>query len=293
MAREVVVAGDLPYTVNFDDPRRRGDLFQSLVLAQLFDELTGNPVSGPVTVTTNLAGARRAYRPQRCRGPRRQSGTRLPAPRRPAVSLRRPLRRRRLPPARASAGDRRAATDLPRHRSPTRTSASSGSARQPVSFTVRALEPDLPNPPRPVANATIEISRVWRLVADLGNAPIAADIVALRALALRGPAATGDDTRVGRAQSGRRTRPPAHEWRARRFPHARRQQCRHARGERCRRDRSRRSRPGRAHRRRQHRRAERPELAGNARPRASDRSSRIARTRSCAPSRRCHSDRPE
>jgi hypothetical protein len=36
-----------------DDPRRRGDLFQSLVLAQLSDELTGNPVAAPVEVTTS------------------------------------------------------------------------------------------------------------------------------------------------------------------------------------------------------------------------------------------------
>ena len=179
MAREVVIAGDLPYTVNFDDPRRRGDLFQSLVLAQLFDELTGNPVSGPVTVTTNLAGARARTGRNGVAG---LAGT--------------PVRVFPRLDAQPYPFDVRFEVDgfLPLVRAPVTvvqqptfpdTFADEnlglvGLRRQPVSFTVRALEPDLPNPPRPVANATIEISRVWRLVADLGNAPIAADIVALR-----------------------------------------------------------------------------------------------------------------
>ena len=179
MAREVVVAGDLPYTVNFDDPRRRGDLFQSLVLAELSDELTGNPVAAPVEVTTNLAGARARTGRNGVAGlvgipvrvfPRLDAQPYpfdvrfevdgfLPLVRTPVTVVQQPT----FPDT--FADENLGLVEL---------------RRQPVSFTVRALEPDLPNPPRPVANATIEVSRLWRLVADLGNAPIAADIVALR-----------------------------------------------------------------------------------------------------------------
>ena len=52
---------------------------------------------------------------QRRRGARRHPGTRLPASRCPAVSLRRAFRGRRIPPTRADAGDRGATADVPRH----------------------------------------------------------------------------------------------------------------------------------------------------------------------------------
>jgi len=58
VTRSTIVAGSRAYTVNFDDPRRRGDLYQSIVMAQLVDELTGREVRGPVRVSTDLRGGR-------------------------------------------------------------------------------------------------------------------------------------------------------------------------------------------------------------------------------------------
>jgi hypothetical protein len=58
MAREIVVVDSRSLTVNFDDRRNVGDRFQSLVIGQLVDELTGAPVRSPLKVATTLDGAR-------------------------------------------------------------------------------------------------------------------------------------------------------------------------------------------------------------------------------------------
>lgn len=57
MARATVVENGLTYTINFDDPRVVGRAFQSLAVGQLIDEITNQPISSPVTVTTDLVGA--------------------------------------------------------------------------------------------------------------------------------------------------------------------------------------------------------------------------------------------
>jgi hypothetical protein len=58
MARTTVsVDGRLEVT-NFDQPQARGGVFQSLVFAQLFDEIADAPIASPVAVFSDLAGAR-------------------------------------------------------------------------------------------------------------------------------------------------------------------------------------------------------------------------------------------
>ena len=228
MAREVVVVGDLPYTVNFDDPRRRGDLFQSLVLAQLSDELTGNPVAAPVEVTTNLAGAADAHGSQRRRGARRHPGTRLPASRRPAVSLRRAFRGRRIPPTRADAGDRGATADVPRHvrrREPR-------SRRAPAPTRLVHCAGARAGSPEPTPSGRECDHRSLTVVATRRRSRQCADRRRHRRApprALRAAPAARDDVRARDAQSARRTRSALDERRAGRVASDRGQQRRRAR----------------------------------------------------------------
>lgn len=58
MSRTTIVNDSQSYTVNFDDPQMRGQIYQAIVIAQTIDEITGEPLSTPVRVTTTLAGVR-------------------------------------------------------------------------------------------------------------------------------------------------------------------------------------------------------------------------------------------
>jgi hypothetical protein len=61
MARATVTDADLSYTTNFDDPRARGDLFQSILIAQLVDELTTDPVRTQPRVSSSVDGVLPKY----------------------------------------------------------------------------------------------------------------------------------------------------------------------------------------------------------------------------------------
>jgi hypothetical protein len=56
VGRISVTDGSRAYTVNIDDPRARGDLFQAIVIAQLVDELTGEPVREHPQVSSRVRG---------------------------------------------------------------------------------------------------------------------------------------------------------------------------------------------------------------------------------------------
>ncbi len=58
MSRSTVTVGDRAYTVSGLEPRERYEVFQAIVVAQLVDDLTGAPVTGPVQVVGDLAGLR-------------------------------------------------------------------------------------------------------------------------------------------------------------------------------------------------------------------------------------------
>jgi hypothetical protein len=58
VARATVSVGGRPRTANFLEPRPRGRLYQAVVIGQLVDELTGEPVLAPIRVTSDLTGAR-------------------------------------------------------------------------------------------------------------------------------------------------------------------------------------------------------------------------------------------
>jgi hypothetical protein len=58
MDRSTIVSDGVSYLVNFDEPRARGDIYQAIVMAQLIDEITGEPLNVPVTVSTPLARVR-------------------------------------------------------------------------------------------------------------------------------------------------------------------------------------------------------------------------------------------
>jgi hypothetical protein len=57
MSRATLVDQGLIYTVNVDDPRNRGRIFQSLALAQLMDDISEQPIQATVQVTTDLKAA--------------------------------------------------------------------------------------------------------------------------------------------------------------------------------------------------------------------------------------------
>jgi hypothetical protein len=54
MARVSVSNGSTSTVINFDAPKRLTDTFQSVVIAQVFDELTNRSIDQPIRVTTDL-----------------------------------------------------------------------------------------------------------------------------------------------------------------------------------------------------------------------------------------------
>ena len=179
MGRTTVGAGDRAYTVSFDEGRRRGDLYQSIVMAQLVDELTDQPVQGVVRVTTDLRGAR----PKTARnGIAGVAG--VPSRLMPALasqpypfSLRFqvdgfvPLLSADLSvPQQMNFPDEFTDVDL----------GQLALRRDPVALTVRTMQLDAQNRLVALPGATVEISAIWRRLADLSGASASADLVALR-----------------------------------------------------------------------------------------------------------------
>ncbi len=194
MARTTVLHGSVVDVVNVDDPRVRGDLRQAIAIGQLIDELTGAPVRADVGVTTDLAesatqtaidgvaglvGVPSRLVPKLATQP-------YPIELRFTVGGFVPLTVR---------------TDLgPQPGFPaTFTAADLGRPalrRLPVELEVRSLELDAQDDPVPVAGGQVEITGLWRLVADVSPtaAPDAADIVSIGgAVAASRPVGTSID----------------------------------------------------------------------------------------------------
>jgi hypothetical protein len=179
VARATIAAGGRAYTVSFDDPRRRGDLYQSVVIAQLIDELTEEPVRGGVRVTTDLRGAR----PKAARdGVGGVAG--VPSRLFPELDSQPyeldlrfevdgfvPLVQSDLPvPQQPGFPDGFADVDL----------GLLALRRLPVVVSVRTMRLDGQNRPVPLPGATVEISGIWRRMEDLSGASAGADLISLR-----------------------------------------------------------------------------------------------------------------
>ena len=178
MARTTLEAGGHAYTVNFNDAPRRGDRYQSIVIAQLIDELAQNSITGTVHVATDLTGAR----PKTARDgicgvagvPSRHFPELDTQPYEFGLSLEvggfTPLSGRIVVPQQPNFPDVFAGVDL----------GPVGMRRSPVTIVVRTLQLDGQNRPVPLPGATVEISSIWRTTLDMSGAPSAPDIVSLR-----------------------------------------------------------------------------------------------------------------
>ncbi len=179
MTRTTIVAGRRAYSVNFDDPRRRGDLHQSIVIAQLVDELTGRPVHGAVRVTSRLRGGR----PKSVRGgvggmtgvPSRLFPDLAGQPYQLDVRFEAdgfvPLSMPTVPvPQQPGFPGQFADVDL----------GQVSLRRPPVEISVRTMQLDPQDRPVGLPGATVEITGIWRRVDALAGAPVAPNLVALR-----------------------------------------------------------------------------------------------------------------
>lgn len=166
------------YAANMDEPRRRGELHQSIVIARLVDELTGEPVRGDVRVLS----ARRGIRPKTAAGgiagvagvPARlfpdldvqpysidlafEAGGFVTL-RLPAVTI----------PPQAGFPDAFAGVEL----------GDLALRRIPVGLVVRTLRLDAQGRPVPLGGATVEVTGIWRRLGDLTGPASAAAVVSI------------------------------------------------------------------------------------------------------------------
>jgi hypothetical protein len=178
VARTTLEAAGRAYTVNFDDSPRAGDRYQSIVIAQLVDEITGNPITGTVRVETDLIGARpKSVRDGIC------GAAGIPSRLFPELDAQAyefglsfevdgfvPFDGRIVVPQQPNFPDEFTGVDL----------GLLDMRRMPVTIVVRALQLDSQNRPVPLPGATVEISSIWRTTQDLSGAPSAPDIISLR-----------------------------------------------------------------------------------------------------------------
>jgi hypothetical protein len=178
VARTTLEANGRAYTVNLDDHQRPGDRYQSIVIAQLIDELTRNPVMGKVHVATDLGGARPKSVQDGICGvagvPSRHFPELDAQPYEFGLSLEvggfAPLQSRILVTQQPNFPDEFAGVDLGRLEL----------RRMPVTIIVRTLQLGGQNRPIALPGATVEISSIWRTTQDLSGAAAAPDIVSLR-----------------------------------------------------------------------------------------------------------------
>lgn len=176
-----IVDGVVPHVVNLLGPRPAGYVRQSVVILQAVDELTGRAVRGPVTVTTSVAGLA---------GGGAENGTAggivglvgVPSRALPGLDAHAhtvdvtvqvagytPWTRSVPFPVQPGFPDTFAGVDL-------------GVAmlrRRPVSLEITTLSLDVNNRLQPLSGADVRIAAVWRRVADLGAAGVAAPMVGL------------------------------------------------------------------------------------------------------------------
>ena len=178
MARTTLEAGGRAYTVNFDESPRAGDRYQSIAIAQLLDEITGNPIMGTVRVAADLTGARpKSVRDGIC------GVAGIPSHHFPELDAQpyefdlsvevggfAPFDDRIVVPQQPNFPDEFTGVDL----------GLVELRRMPVTIIVRTLQLDGQNRPVPLPGATVQISSIWRTTQDLSGPPSAPDIVSLR-----------------------------------------------------------------------------------------------------------------
>ncbi len=179
MSRTTLTVGSRAYTVSFDEERRRGDLYQSVVIAQLVDELTEQPVQGGVLVTTDMRSAR-----VKTAGSGIGGVVGVPSRLFPGLD------------AKPYAFDVRFEVDgfaplvQPHVAVPQQPGFPGGFGdvdlgrlalrRLPVAIVVRTTQLDNQNHVVALPGATVEVTAIWRRMQDLAGAPSGPEIVALR-----------------------------------------------------------------------------------------------------------------
>jgi hypothetical protein len=178
VARTMLEAGGRVHTVNFDESPRAGDRYQSIVIVQLFDEITGNTIMGTVRVKTDLIGARpKSVRDGIC------GVAGIPSRHFPELDAQpydfglsfevvgfTRFNDRIVVPLQPSFPEGFTGVDL----------GLVELRRMPVTIIVRTLQLDGQNRPVALPGATVEISSIWRTTQDLSGAPGAPDIVSLQ-----------------------------------------------------------------------------------------------------------------
>lgn len=178
MARTQFDVDSVIRTVNLDDPRARGLIVQSIMLAQLVDELTGRPIGGEtrvVSATPNAIGKSAAF------GVCGLVGC-------PAQVF--PLLNTQPYVAEASftaEGYQPVDVVAPIAQQPTFPDDFVGAElgavelrRNPVLLAVRTVSLDAQLETQPVPLATVEISGLWRRTGDLTNAAVSADLISIK-----------------------------------------------------------------------------------------------------------------
>jgi hypothetical protein len=178
VARTTLEAGGRAYTVNFDDSPRAGDRYQSIVIAQLFDEITGNPITSTVRVATDLSGARpKSVRDGIC------GVAGIPSRHFPELDAQPYEFALSFEVGGFASFDTRIAVPQQLNFPEEFTGVDLGLVelrRMPVTIVVRTLQLDGQNRPIGLPGATVEISSIWRTTQDLSGALSAPDIVSLR-----------------------------------------------------------------------------------------------------------------
>lgn len=178
MARTTLEAGGRACTINFDDSPRAGHRYQSIVIAQLFDEITQNPIVSAVGVASDLIGTR----PKSARDgicglagiPARHFPELDSQPYEFGLSFKVggfvPFERRIVVPQQPNFPDDFTGVEL----------GPLDLRRTPATIIVRSLQLGGQNRPVGLPGASVQISSIWRTTQDLSGAPSAPDIVSLR-----------------------------------------------------------------------------------------------------------------
>ncbi len=177
MARSQFDVDGVIRTVNLDDPPARGLIVQSILLAQLIDELTGRPIGGQARVesaTPHARGRSAAF------GVCGLVGC-------PAQAF--PLLNNQPYTAEASftaEGYQSVGVVAPIAQQPTFPDVFVGAdvgavalRRNPVLLSVRAVSLDAQLDTQPVSGAIVEITGIWRRTGDLTNAAASADVISI------------------------------------------------------------------------------------------------------------------
>jgi hypothetical protein len=175
--RVTVVDAGVEHVVDFLGPRAAGHVRQAIVLLEAIDELTSHPVRSPVVVTSTNAAVRGGWANGGVAGLVGVPAQVMPEldsqPYSIDVTVRVagfvPWTRTVSFPIQAGFPAAFAGVDL----------GAVQLRRQPVTLEITTLSLDAHNRPQPLSGADVRITRVWRHVADIGGAGVAAPMIGL------------------------------------------------------------------------------------------------------------------